>query len=111
MSALLDPDKFNIHHHAAARAIEMGIDPFDIAVMLTAPDAERTPGQKSKYYETGRMFYDYEDYTAVIQPGPKVTTVLTFLWRYADGWEKSYRDRPDSDRAVRDTSNIPRKAA
>lgn len=111
MTHLLDPSRFHIHHHAAARAVEMGIDPFDVAVMLTSPDEERTPGPASKYHDSGRVFYDRGDYTAVIQPGPKVTTVITFLWRYAEGWEKSYRDNPYSDRTLRATSNLPRKTA
>lgn len=101
MSALLDRNKVRFSHHATERAVEMRIDPVDIAMTLACPDAERTPGPKSAYYGSGRLFYDYDKYTAVVEPGNKLV-VVTFLWRYVEDWEKSYEADPFSDRKRRE---------
>ena len=106
MSAILDPDKVRFTSHATERAVEMGIDPLDVVMTLACPDGTRVPGPRSKYHGTGREFYDYGDYTAVVEPGEKLV-VVTFLWRYAKGWEESYGSDPFSDRKRRDNPFCP----
>ena len=106
MSALLDRNRVRLSRHATQRAVEMQIDPVDIAMTLACPDDKRTPGPGSAYYESGRVFYNYDKYTAVVEPGEKLV-VVTFLWRYAEDWEKSYEDDPFSDRKRRANPFLP----
>ena len=100
MTALIDADKVRIVYHAATRAVEMGMSPTDVTMTIACPDAISEPTRESKYYGMGRAFHDYDDYTAVVEKGEKLT-VITFLWRYAEGWEKSYADDHHSDRKRR----------
>ena len=106
MSAVLDPSKVRITAHAATRAVEMGIDPVDVVMTLACPDKTREPGPRSKYHGTGRAFHDYGDYTAVVEGGEPLT-VVTFLWRTREGWEKSYDEDPYSDRQRRENPFCP----
>ena len=110
MSALLDGDRYSIRIHAAQRANEMGMSFEDIAATIAHPEKVRIPGERSKYYNTGRRLHDWGDYTAVVQPGDKLD-VLTFLWRYTDGWQKSYAAHLSEDRDVRDNPFSPKPAA
>lgn len=110
MSAMLDGDKYSISYHAAQRANEMGMTFEAIICSITRPEDIRIPGEKSKYHNTGRHLHDWGDYTAVVQLGEKIH-VLTFLWRYKDGWERSYLYSDEYGRERRENPFAPKDAA
>lgn len=97
---MLDANRYRIALHAAQRAIEMEMSPEAIIATITRPENVRTPGPRSKYYNTGRRLHDWGEYTAVVEPGEKLD-ILTFLWRHEDGWQKSYAAAMSEDRDVR----------
>ena len=93
--------------HAATRAAEMGLDPDTIAAILTTPEERRVQGEASAY--TGDVLYLWGDYAAAIARDTYPRRVITFLYRYQDGYEAQY-DAPSEGRERR-TSHLPRKAA
>ena len=98
---------WRITGHAATRAAEMGLGPDTITALLTAPEERRVQGEASAY--TGDVLYLWGDYAAAIARDTFPRVVITFLYRYQDGYEAQY-DAPSEGRERR-TSHLPRKAA
>ena len=98
---------WRITDHAATRATEMGLDPDTITALLTTPEERRVQGEASAY--TGDVLYLWGDYAAAIARDTFPRVVITFLYRYQDGYEAQY-DAPSEGRERR-TSHLPRKAA
>ena len=98
---------WRITDHAATRAAEMGLDPDAITAILTTPEERRVQGKASAY--TGDVLYLWGDYAAAIARDTFPRVVITFLYRYQDGYEAQY-DAPSEGRERR-TSHLPRKAA
>ena len=98
---------WRITDHAATRAAEMGLDPDTITAILATPEERRVQGEASAY--TGDVLYLWGDYAAAIARDTFPRVVITFLYRYQDGYEAQY-DAPSEGRERR-TSHLPRKAA
>ena len=98
---------WRITGHAATRATEMGLDPDTITAILATPEERRVQGEASAY--TGDVLYLWGDYAAAIARDTFPRVVITFLYRYQDGYEAQY-DAPSEGRERR-TSHLPRKAA
>ena len=98
---------WRITDHAATRATEMGLDPDTITAILATPEERRVQGEMSAY--TGDVLYLWGDYAAAIARDTFPRVVITFLYRYQDGYEAQY-DAP-ADGRERRTSHLPRKAA
>ena len=98
---------WRITGHAATRATEMGLDPGTITALLATPEERRVQGEASAY--TGDVLYLWGDYAAAIARDTFPRVVITFLYRYQDGYEAQY-DAPSEGRERR-TSHLPRKAA
>lgn len=98
---------WRITDHAATRAAEMGLDPDTITAILATPEERRVQGEMSAY--TGDVLYLWGDYAAAIARDTFPRVVITFLYRYQDGYEAQY-DAPSEGRERR-TSHLPRKAA
>ena len=98
---------WRITDHAATRATEMGLDPGTITALLATPEERRVQGEASAY--TGDVLYLWGDYAAAIARDTFPRVVITFLYRYQDGYEAQY-DAPSEGRERR-TSHLPRKAA
>ena len=98
---------WRITGHAATRATEMGLDPDTITAILATPEERRVQGEASAY--TGDVLYLWGDYAAAIARDTFPRVVITFLYRYQDGYEAQY-DTPSEGRERR-TSHLPRKAA
>ena len=98
---------WRITGHAATRATEMGLDPDTITAILATPEERRVQGEMSAY--TGDVLYLRGDYAAAIARDTFPRVVITFLYRYQDGYEAQY-DAPSEGRERR-TSHLPRKAA
>ena len=98
---------WRVTHHAAERAVEMGMTEHDVYALLTDPESKRIQGSRSAY--AGDYLYLRGDYAAAIARDTFPRTVVTFLYRYQDGYEAQY-DAPAAGRERR-TSHLPRKAA
>ena len=98
---------WRITGHAATRAAEMGLDSDTITAILATPEERRVQGEMSAY--TGDVLYLWGDYAAAIARDTFPRVVITFLYRYQDGYEAQY-DAPSEGRERR-TSHLPRKVA
>ena len=98
---------WRITDHAATRAAEMGLDSDTITAILATPEERRIQGEASAY--TGDVLYLWGDYAAAIARDTFPRVVITFLYRYQDGYEAQYDAL--SEGRERRTSHLPRKAA
>lgn len=98
---LLDPAAWSMTAHALKRACEMDLDPRTIQLVLQSPEEIVQPGPGSKYRHHDRVRYQRGEVCAVVEPHmAHPSIVITFLWRYAEGWAE-HADDPGKGREYR----------
>lgn len=99
---------WRITRHAAERAVEMGLTADQVISILTDPEETVVQDETSKY--AGEFLYFRGDYAAAVGQTAAPRSVITFLYRYQEGYESQYAS-PAAGREARAWSHLPRKAA
>lgn len=99
---------WSVSHHAAERAVEMGMTEYDVYALLVDPEVKRIQGSRSAY--AGDYLYLRGDYAAAVAKDTWPKRVVTFLYRYQDDYEAQYA-APSEGREYRAHSHLPRKHA
>lgn len=100
-------NKWRLSHHAVSRMREMRLSQSEVAELLETPGIVADQDRRSKYRDTGNKLYMRGNYTAVValsEEGPH--TVVTFLYRYKDGWRDSQPTQVEG-REYRPWSTLP----
>lgn len=102
---MIDPQRWRLSYHATNRAEEMRLSIAEVVQLLEEPHIVSEHDRTSKYHGDGTVLHMRGSHTAVVAPG-EPSVVITFLYRYRDGWYDSYKTLGEG-REVREHSSLP----